>query len=317
MNLNKIIVEKYHTCFINMIMPNEHDMRYKKLFSNVKLVKELFESFVNVPFVKELDFDNAEKIDKSFVSENFTEKESDIIYRVKHKDRDVYIFLLIEFQSTVDKFMAVRMLRYILELYSYIIEEKKPDKLPAVFPLMLYNGDKKWTAPLHIEELIDINIPLEYVPSFRYFKIAENEFDKEYLKKIQNSISALFFVENLNRNEIFENIGTIFRIMEKEEPELIKQITLFIRNYFKTDENISSAMTERIIDEKEAKQMLAQTIEAWKTELITESFDKGKNDGKDEKAIETAKKMIEEGFEIKMISKITDLPVDKIESLFH
>ena len=304
-----------------MIMPNEHDMRYKKLFSNVKLVKELFESFVNVPFVKELDFDNAEKIDKSFVSENFTEKESDIIYRVKHKDRDVYIFLLIEFQSTVDKFMAVRMLRYILELYSYIIEEKKPDKLPAVFPLMLYNGDKKWTAPLLIEELIDINIPLEYVPSFRYFKIAENEFDKEYLQEIKNAIAALFYVENLNKSEIVENIETIFKIMEKEDPEIISKITLFIRNYFKNDETVYTAMTEKIIDEKEAKQMLAQTIEKWKTELITESYDKGieqgKNDGKDEKAIETAKKMIEEGFEIKMISKITDLSVDKIEKLFH
>ena len=298
-------------------MANKHDIRYKKLFSNVKLVKELFETFVDIPFVKELDFDNAVKIDKSFVSENFAEKESDIIYRVKHKDRDVYIFLLIEFQSTVDKFMAVRMLRYILELYSYIIDEKKPDKLPAVFPLMLYNGDKKWTAPLHIEELIDKNIPAEYVPNFQYFKIAENEFDREYLEKIKNAVSALFYVENLNKNEILENIGIIFSIMDKEEPELIKNITLFIRNYFAGDETISSAMTERIIDEKEAKQMLAQTIERWKTELISEGVEKGIEKGEYSKSIETAKNMIEDGVSIANISKYTGLSVDDIEKLFH
>ena len=109
---------------------------------------------------KEIDFDSCKKIDKSFVSKKYDKTESDIIYEVKLKNKEsVYIYILLEFQSTVDKFMAVRMLNYITNLYIDMISSsrKKDNKtiemLPPVFPLLLYNGDKNWTAKTNINEL--------------------------------------------------------------------------------------------------------------------------------------------------------------------
>lgn len=61
------------------------------------------------------------------------------------KGTPVYIFLLMEFQSTVDRFMALRFLRYICEFYQSL-DTGTLKRLPAVFPLLLYNGDGKWTA---------------------------------------------------------------------------------------------------------------------------------------------------------------------------
>ena len=86
---------------------------------------------------------------------------------------------MIEFQSVVDKFMAQRILRYILEFYDYLIRIKKVKTLPGIFPVMLYNGNAKWSAPVQISELIDKNcIPTKYIPQFNYCKIAENEFKR-------------------------------------------------------------------------------------------------------------------------------------------
>ena len=42
---------------------------------------------------------------------------------------------------------------------------------------------------------------------------------------------------------------------------------------------------------------------------------KGEEKGEHRKAIDTAKRMLAEGFEIELISKITDLPVSEIKQL--
>ncbi|MDR3237188.1 MAG: Rpn family recombination-promoting nuclease/putative transposase [Spirochaetia bacterium] len=65
------------------------------------------------------------------------------MYKANFKGKDFYMYLLIEFQSTVDKFMSLRMLHYIVEFYEFLVKEKKVKTLPAVFPLLLYSGKKK------------------------------------------------------------------------------------------------------------------------------------------------------------------------------
>ncbi|MCP4708757.1 MAG: hypothetical protein GY869_09040, partial [Planctomycetes bacterium] len=58
---------------------NIHDSGYKKLFSNKTIFKQLIETFVTEEWVKELDFDNCEALDKSFVADHYKETESDLI----------------------------------------------------------------------------------------------------------------------------------------------------------------------------------------------------------------------------------------------
>ncbi len=113
-------------------MASEHDRRYKKLFSHPGFMERLLNSFVDEAFVNDLDFSTLKRIDKSFVSENFKEKESDIIYTVQYKNHTLYMFLLLEFQSTLDRMMPVRFVRYITELYESYQGKTASGKLPAV-----------------------------------------------------------------------------------------------------------------------------------------------------------------------------------------
>ena len=93
-----------------MAIHHIHDSGYKKLFSNRTIFRQLLETFVHEPWVAELDFSQAETLDKSFVADHYKATESDLIYKVKLRGRTVYIYLLLEFQSTVDRFMAIRNL---------------------------------------------------------------------------------------------------------------------------------------------------------------------------------------------------------------
>ena len=106
-------------------------------------MKRLLTFFVKEGFVEDLDLSSLRRVDTSFVTEDFREKESDIIYTVKFLDQDLYIFLLLEFQSTVDKTMPIRFVRYITELYESYQGTNASGKFPAVFPILLYNGDGK------------------------------------------------------------------------------------------------------------------------------------------------------------------------------
>ena len=127
---------------------NIHDSGYKrlrpdlsgKLFSNQTIFRQLLTTFVKEDWVDDLDFESCQTIDKSFISEHYKETESDLLYKVGLKEREIYIYILIEFQSTIDDFMALRVLNYITNFYmDYLTSNKGVKKLPAVFPIVLYN----------------------------------------------------------------------------------------------------------------------------------------------------------------------------------
>ena len=298
-------------------MANDNDKRYKKIFSNPLVVEELLSSFVHEDFVKDLDFSTLERLDKSFVTEKFQEKESDIIYKVNFKGNEIYIYLLIEFQSTVDKFMSLRILRYILEFYDFLSQNDKFTKLPAVFPILLYNGEDKWTAKENISSIIIGNIPEKYIPKFSYYKIIENEISKETLLKIHNFISAVFYVENSTPDEIRVEIRHIIQLIEKEKPDLIKLFKLWINNLFDTSKyNNIEEINEEINNIMEVKTMFEMALKR-RDEQIRIDVLREMGNKIIETKIETARKMIEEGLSLNLISKCLDLSEDEIRKLLQ
>ncbi|GIW21880.1 MAG: hypothetical protein KatS3mg068_0887 [Candidatus Sericytochromatia bacterium] len=175
-----------------------YDRNYREFFSNKFAIKELLETFVNVDLVKYIDFNSVEIINKSFILDSNKEKESDIIYKIKLKEQysdiSLYIVILLEFQSSVDKNMLYRMIEYTLLLYKEL--EKTNKKLPPVFPIVLYTGSKKWNVPNDLNQIVKGNELLkDYGLKFKYFLLDVNKYTKKQLQEIGNIISTLFLAE--------------------------------------------------------------------------------------------------------------------------
>jgi predicted transposase/invertase (TIGR01784 family) len=304
-----------------------HDSGYKKLFSNPIIVKEMMLSFVHEPWVKELDYNSLERIDKSFVTEEFIERESDIIYRINFNSEPIFIYLLIEFQSTVDRFISLRMLRYINSFYEYLISAKRIKKLPAVFPVMLYNGEKKWTAPEEFGNLVDKSIPEVYIPNFRYYKIAENEFSKETLSGIKNILSAVFYLENSAMKDVSNEIKNIVSLIEREKPQELRLFRKWIKHFFYGNDEISDKIETSIKEIEEVKDMLSTTlkkrdkiqfshgVEFGIEQGIEKGIAKGIERGKREKAVETAIALLKDNMPVDKIADITGLSAEEIKEL--
>lgn len=77
-----------------MTVHNVHDSGYKKVFANHTFFRQLLETFVKEPWVADLDFSEAETLDKSFIADHYKATESDLIYKVKLRGEAVYIYLL-------------------------------------------------------------------------------------------------------------------------------------------------------------------------------------------------------------------------------
>ena len=102
-------------------------------------------------------FSHADMVGGSYVADDLREREDDIIWRVRLGRKWLCVYLLIEFQSSVDPFMAVRVLAYLGLLYQDIIRTgglTAERLLPPVLPVVLYNGRPRWNAPEEVAERI-------------------------------------------------------------------------------------------------------------------------------------------------------------------
>ena len=135
----------------------DHDHSYKLLFSHPEMVADLLRGFVHDDWVKDLDFASLERVGDGYVTDDLRERVDDIVWRVRLGPEWLYVYLLIEFQSSVDTFMAVRILAYLGLLYQDIIRAGSltaERKLPPVLPIVLYNGKPRWNAATEVAELI-------------------------------------------------------------------------------------------------------------------------------------------------------------------
>lgn len=106
----------------------DHDGAYKNLFSNPELICGLLEGYVDEPWVDQIDLSTLEKVNGSYVSDELKHRHNDIVWKVRHQKEWAYIYLLIEFQSSSDHWMALRMMTYIGLFYQDLIHQGQVKK---------------------------------------------------------------------------------------------------------------------------------------------------------------------------------------------
>ena len=184
-----------------------HDLSYRSLFSFPRMVKELVCEFVEESWVEKLDFSTLKRVNASYVSPKLKGREGDLVWKLRLRNGDpVFVYILIEHQSRVDRFMAVRLMTYIGLLYQDLLKngELTPDGLlPLVIPLVLYNGEAQWWAPEELSELIErVDEASEvYVPRLRYQVIDESQYPLKDLAARKSVAAQVFWLEKSRKSE--------------------------------------------------------------------------------------------------------------------
>jgi len=265
-----------------------HDPGYKRLFSHPIVVEELLRGFVHGDWLERLDFSTLERMSNSFVSDDLRERHSDLIWRLRLRDDEeswVYLYLLLEFQSTSDPFMAVRLLTYVGLLLEEIIRREKltpGDRLPAVFPLVLHNGKGHWRSPLRLESLF-VPVPNElkrYLPRLTYRLLDERQLDLHLPELAHNRTAALFRIET---NETAENLPALTQafddILSPEESDLRRSFRAWLSAIARR--TFPDAIIPESVNLAEAP-MLEETLIEWREKNRREARREGRKEGRRE-----------------------------------
>jgi len=259
----------------------EHDAGYKSLFSDKRMVADLIRGFVREPWVQELDFETLESVSGSFVSEQFKKRENDVIWRVQFRGDWLYVYLLIEFQSTVDRFMALRLMVYAGLLYQRLIDEKQiraGDFLPPILPIVLYNGKRAWTAPLEVAELM-AECPKElarYRPGMRYFLLEEHARDDAELAGMENLAAIVFRFEKCRTREDFERVieAMVQWASAPKHRDSVKRLARWVLQVL-WQQRLPKEPTLDLDELQECGTMLKEQVKEWERELREEGIQEG------------------------------------------
>ena len=277
-----------------------HDVRYKLLFSHAEMVEDLLRGFVPHSWVQALDFSTLEKVNASYVTDDLRDRHDDVVWRVRFQEHWLYVYLLLEFQSTVDRFMAVRILSYTGLLYQDLIRSQSlhQGRLPPVLPIVLYNGEPRWKAA-ELSELIH-PAPQElqaYQPQQRYLLLDEGAYPESSLPQVRNLVAAVFRLENGRHAENVLAVITALLdwLQGPQQAGLRRSFTLWIQRVILADH--SAIPQESLLELEEVHTMLAQRVQQWKQEWRTEGLEEGRAEGRTEGLAEGLEKGLEKGLQ--------------------
>lgn len=263
-----------------------HDAAYKSLFSDPEMVASLLRDFVPESFVAELDFSTLERCSGSYVSDDLRERHDDMIWRVRWQGEIwCYLYILTEFQSTVDAWMAVRVLTYTALLWQDLIRTgrvREGEPLPPVFPLVIYNGSARWTAAQDTAGLLPpLSAPLAaWQPRQRYFLLDEGRISEARLAASEGLAGLLLRFERAREPEellpLLDELSA--RLSEPRYQRLHRAFTVWLARVVLHRTGMTAAAT-RMNDLQEVRTMLAERVMQWKDEYIRQGVIMGREEG--------------------------------------
>ncbi|HEX8703610.1 MAG TPA: Rpn family recombination-promoting nuclease/putative transposase [Myxococcaceae bacterium] len=159
-------------------MPGPHDLFARHTFGQPEHAASELKAALPPELVSQVDWESLRLEPSNVVDTKLRETESDLLFSARLRGgKPLLFYVLLEHQSSVDPWMAWRMLRYVLrQLENW--RQQHPDSagLPVIVPLVLYHGvEGGWTAPRRVEDLFEV--PEEepqrsqwraWVPRFEY-----------------------------------------------------------------------------------------------------------------------------------------------------
>ncbi|KJV91894.1 Rpn family recombination-promoting nuclease/putative transposase [Rickettsia bellii] len=134
----------------------EHDKFFQQALANPLIAKEFFEEYLPTE-IKVLFLPSTLKLENdSFIEPSLKETITDVLYSAKINNRDGYIYILCEHQSSSDPLMAFRLFKYMLNIAErHLNSHPDSKKFPFIYPLVYSNDHKKYTAPLNLWDLFE------------------------------------------------------------------------------------------------------------------------------------------------------------------
>lgn len=271
-------------------MSGNHDLGYKQLFAHPEMVRDLLSGFTPLECFRELDAGAFERVNASYVSEQFSERHGDMVWRVRLADHTIYVYLLLEFQSQAERWMALRMQVYVGLLYQDLVKRRELSdraNLPPVLPVVFYNGKAPWSASAELSQLV-ADSPSElkqFQASQRYLLIDQHGIDPAELAAARNLVAALFRLElSDDADVLMEIIATLsVWLAGTEQAPLRRSIASWINRLRERESprlGISDVLT--LLEDETMGERFQRKYATWEDAIEDRGRQKGREEGREQ-----------------------------------
>jgi len=258
----------------------------------------------------------------SFVEDDLRQYFSDVLYSLKTTARDGYIHVLVEHQSTLDKHMAFRLIRYAVAAMQRHLEARHK-KLPLVISVLFYTGKRspspystRWMDefddPALAGKLYSSAFPLVDVTvipdgeiaghrSMAALTLLQKHIHQRDLAELVDRLTPILLAEYLSSSQVISLVHYIVQAGETADAEA------FVRE-----------LSQRVPQYGDALMTIAQQLEQKGIEKgIQLGEQRGIENGRNEGKLEVARTMLENGIDRNTVMKITGLTEDDLAQIRH
>lgn len=204
-------------------------------------------------------------------------------------------------------------LMYMIEIWREVLKgvskeeiKKKDFKLPAIVPIVTYNGKDKWSVPLTFKEKITkYELFGDKLLDFEYVLLDVNRYDKEMLLQKESISSAIFLLDQkVSYEEYMNRLATIVKAFNKLAPEEKLELKNWLANTL-SEEIKDVALSILNADKEDVDKMTAN---------ITRTIEEIKEEAELKGRIDVAVSLLDV-LDDETIASKTKLPIEKIKQL--
>jgi len=297
-----------------------HDAVFRNVLSHVATARDFLDLYLPERYAGLCDLSTLRLESGSFVEEDLRHYYSDVLYSLQTAAGDGYIYALIEHQSSPDKNMAFRLMRYAIAAMQRHLD-KGHHTLPLVIPLLFYHG-RVTPYPWSLRWLDAFTLPQQaqalYTDPFVLIDITQIP-DEEILQHRRVAMLELLqkHVRQRDMLALSEQLVSLLALGYTSSAQLKTLL-----NYLLQTGNTGNpaaflhSLASRTSDNlhKETLMNIAQYL---REEGMVKGMAQGRAEGIQHEAMRIARVMLENGLEPETVAKLTGLAPETIEQARH
>lgn len=198
-----------------------HDKTFRAALANQQVAREFFAQHLPADIQQAIDVKSLQLCAESYIDAELQEQLTDVLYAVAIKGRPGYLYLLCEHQSKPDKWMAFRIIKYVLAIMDrHLKQHPKSKGLPLVYPLVFYNGRQRYRYSTDIKASIAAPKALIERYLFKPFQLIDaNRLEDEALRERYWAGLMQFLFKHIYARDILPHVKQCLDLWQRIEQE--------------------------------------------------------------------------------------------------
>jgi predicted transposase/invertase (TIGR01784 family) len=306
--------------------PTLHDAMFKQFLTHPETARDFLDIHLPPALRKLCDLNTLQLASGSFIEDDLRPYYSDVLYSLKAGNGDGYVYCLIEHQSTPDKHMAFRLMRYAIAAMQRHLDAGHKT-LPLVIPVLFYQG-KVSPYPYSMNWLDEFETP-EHARTLygKHFPLVDITIipDDEIMQHRRMAILELLqkHIRQRDLTELLDQLTTLLLGGNTTQEQLISVINYMLQAGESRDPaTLINTLASRVPQHEEALMTIAEQLRLEGEQRgiqkgRVEGRMEGREEGEREAALKIARTMLASGLDRAMVMQMTGLTETELANIRH